>query len=105
MSIYQIGILGTPTAELRADLCSTLGDMVSAFGLRLESDVAVLDPTAILSHSPKAALAAVWFGGPTHDTASVAAAEMLVRENLPIIPVVAELKDFIPHVPAFLHFA
>lgn len=105
MSIYQIGFLGAPSDNQRVKLTASLGDLISPFGLALGTDVAVLDSAACLTHPSKQAFAAAYFGESRPDLPSINAARALVRENLPIIPVVSDLKQFGAQIPEFLHFA
>src|SRR5271163_2991484 len=104
MSFYQLGILGTPKSAERAVLVQSIQAMIEPFGLSIDAGVDVLAPDACLTRDPKSAFAAVYFGG-GDDAESLKAVDALVHDNVPIIPVVDELKGFSTKVPPALQAA
>lgn len=103
MSLYELAILGSPSAGERETLTATVRAMVADFGLALGLDIIVHDGATVSNRDKRAAFAAAFFGGPA--LADVEAARELVRASAPIIPAVAPDGDFGGHVPDFLRSA
>jgi hypothetical protein len=105
MSFYQIGILGTPQDDYQVALRTSIQNMIQPFGLSIGAGLDILDPTACLTREPKAAFAAVYFGGAFSEPDSLEALTALVHGNHPVIPVVEDLKTFSSNVPPILRSA
>jgi hypothetical protein len=101
MSLYELAVLGAPTPQHRQALDRTLANMVGDFGLTLGDGVVVRGATTVDGRDPKAAFAAVYFGG-ARDPVSLAAAKALVRRSLPVIPVLTPDARFDDEIPDFL---
>lgn len=98
MSLYELAILGSPSAAERAALERTLARCVSEVGLVFQKDVMLRDASNLTGRDPRAATAACYFITPTADPVDVEAIEALVRAAAPIIPTAAPLGDF-AHAP------
>lgn len=102
MSLYEIAILGAPTASERAALVATLAATLAEFELEFGRDVALRDASAIPDRDRHAAAAAVFFAAPGAADADVAAGVM--AEGVPVIPTIPANGDFAA-VPAGLRSA
>jgi predicted TIM-barrel fold metal-dependent hydrolase len=76
LSLYELAILGDATDVQRSQLATTVQEMVTDFGLRIDVDVVVHYGDSIGGRDRHAAFAAVYFGGdrshahsarPSHD--------------------------------------
>ena len=89
-AIYNLGFLGQPADDVEAKLRETLGRMVGEFGLTLGVEVGLSGPA--FAPKPGMAAAALHFGFPgAKDTPELT---RLVRQEVPIIPVVSRLTQF-----------
>jgi hypothetical protein len=102
---YQFSILGSPKEGEISQLCETIQELIAPFGLGIGSGVNLLSAEDCLTRAPKSAFAAVYFGRPNPSPASLEAINTLIRENLPIIPVVGDLREFSSNVPPALRAA
>ena len=103
MSLYELAILGDATDVQRSQLATTVQEMVTDFGLRIDVDVVVHDGGSIGGRDRHAAFAAVYFGGdPNKDLAAV---DELIQTSAPIIPTIAQGTDFSSQIPSQLHSA
>lgn len=103
MSLYELAILGDATDVQRSQLATTVQEMVTDFGLRIDVDVVVHDGDSIGGRDRHAAFAAVYFGGdPKKDLAAV---DELIQTSAPIIPTIAQGTDFSSQIPSQLHSA
>lgn len=100
MSVYEIGILGSPAAAERQALSATIGRMVADFGLAVGSQVVLHDGATVTGRDKHAAFAATYFGGSNH--ADVEAARQVAGSSVPIIPTVGPAVDFAAQIPDFL---
>jgi len=105
MSTYEIGILGVPDEGRLDQLRSMVADLVEPFGLTVSQDVAFLDETQTTRRDRKSAFVGVYFGAASRSEASDSLLQTLIREHLPIVPVVEHLGTFSAHIPDVLHFA
>ena len=105
MSLYQIGVLGADHSQQLERLTEAIQRFVEPFGLDVGTHVSILDAQACLARAPKEAFVAVYFGGPKHNAETLDATRALIGENLPIIPVVSDLRRFTAEIPAELRFA
>lgn len=103
MSVYELAILGSATAEERAELTATLAGMIDDFGLALGTDVIVHDAATLSGRDKRAAFASVYFGGRYQTDLDVA--REVIRSSAPIIPTIAAGAEFNAHVPDFLQSA
>lgn len=97
-AIYNLGFLGQPADQVEAKLRETLGRMVGEFGLTLGVEVGLSGA----EFAPKLgmAAAALHFGFPgAKDTPEL---NRLVRQEVPIIPVVSGLTEFSVETPPAL---
>ncbi|WP_225890090.1 toll/interleukin-1 receptor domain-containing protein [Indioceanicola profundi] len=101
LALYELGVLGGATSQERKSLLETVGALVAPFGLRVGSELLVLEGQAVASRNPKAAFAAAYFGGDPH--ADEELTERVVRSSVPVIPTVGPGGDFIRDIPTFLH--
>ncbi|MBB3999083.1 toll/interleukin-1 receptor domain-containing protein [Aureimonas pseudogalii] len=100
MSVYELAILGSATAEDRRLLTGTLGTLLAEFDLVIGDDVAVRDGRSVGDRNDAVAFAAAYFGGDNADDDGPAAD--LVRASVPVIPTVAADGDFGREIPPFL---
>ncbi len=103
MSLYEIAILGSPTAADRAVLTATIGKMVEPFGLTLSVDLVVHSGASIATRDKGAAFAAVYFGGNVNQ--DLAATEEIVRSSAPVIPTIGPSASFATDIPGVLQAA
>lgn len=103
MSVYELAILGSPSADERNRLIRTIEDMVGDFGLQLGTAVVVHDATSVSGRDKHVAFAAAYFGGPNNN--DLAEAESAVRASAPVIPTVGAGGEFGSQIPAFLQSA
>jgi hypothetical protein len=100
LSVYEIGLLGEVSAEQAQVLTTTLGKMVTDFGLTIGGDVDVRAGLDVANRDRHAAFAAAYFGSAAQPQA--AEALEVFEASLPIIPTVAHNGDFGVEVPGFL---
>jgi hypothetical protein len=100
MSLYQLGILGSPSQAERHTLIQTISRMVRDFGLTVGSGITVHDGTTVGRRDRHAAFAAVYFGTSVH--ADLEATLEVSRSRAPIIPCVGSNGDFSTEIPDFL---
>src|SRR5687767_3690632 len=103
MSFYELAILGAPTAEERASLVGTIGEMVGRFDLALGTQVIVHDGASISGRDKRVAFAAVYFGG--NEKVDLEAARDLVQSSAPVIPSIGPGANFVDAIPDFLQSA
>ncbi|MBO0494435.1 toll/interleukin-1 receptor domain-containing protein [Pseudomonas sp. Marseille-Q1929] len=98
--IYQLAVLGAPTAAQIFELETTVADAVSMFGLRLGQDISLeIVPAAFTPHQQRSA-AVVFFGGVGADHPSLPS---LLRGGVPVVPVVSDLDRVATEIPEILH--
>jgi len=103
MSLYELAILGSATADDRHRLSATIEAMIGDFGMTLDADVVIHDAASIQTRDLRAAFAAAYFGGiPLGD---VEPARELVVASAPVIPTVAPGEQFGAVIPDFLQSA
>jgi hypothetical protein len=103
LSLYELAILGNATAEARARLTETIGEMVADFHLNLGADVIIHDAGTITKRDRKAAFAGTYFGGdPTKDADAV---RELLLSSAPVIPTVSAGANFADEIPTNLQFS
>src|SRR6516164_817288 len=103
--MYQLSLLGTPTAAQREILLGTIGEMIFPFGLMLKRHLNLLDAGAVVDRDIKDAFVAAYFAGSRLDPPNEAALDYVVGRNLPVIPVVDDLRKFQQVVPPALRGA
>lgn len=103
MSLYELAILGSPTAEERATLEATVKSMIKEFGLELDRDFVIHDAQSVTKRDKGVSFSAVYFGGVNQT--DVAVAEQLIAASMPVIPTVSSSGDFGAHIPDSLQFA
>lgn len=103
MSVYELAILGSASADELERLTATLSTMVADFGLSLGCEIRLHDGTSIATRNKHSACAATYFGGvPLSD---VEAAKELTAASVPVIPTVTQDGDFGQSVPPCLHMS
>ncbi|MBR8206898.1 toll/interleukin-1 receptor domain-containing protein [Burkholderia vietnamiensis] len=103
MSLYELAILGSPTAADRHRLSATIEGMIGDFGMTLGADVVIHDGASIPTRDVRAAFAAAYFGGaPLGD---VEPAREIVAASAPVIPTVSPGQPFGAVIPDFLQSA
>ena len=103
MSFYELAILGAPTAEERASLVDTIGEMVGRFDLALGTQVIIHDGASIVGRDKRVAFAAVYFGG--NVKVDLEEARDLVQSSAPVIPSIGPGAKFVDAIPDFLQSA
>ncbi|MGZ0701475.1 toll/interleukin-1 receptor domain-containing protein [Pseudomonas piscis] len=97
--IYQLAVLGAPSAEQVSELEATVADAVSMFGLRLGHEVGwEVAPAAFTPHQQRSA-AVVFFGGADADHPSLPS---LLRGGVPVVPVVSDFGRVATEIPKIL---
>lgn len=104
MSVYELAILGSMPEAQRLALEAALADHVGDFGLGLGDDVVVHDGRTVDARNPRAAFAAVYFGGAQNNDDEMHA-RRIVAASQPVIPVIASNGDFVRDIPEFLQAA
>lgn len=98
MAMYEIIVLGSPTAAQRAELEARVSEAAAAFSLDIPKDIAVLDSGSVSERNPKAASVALYFGGdPEIDSSTV---DVLEAAKVPVVPVVLDGASISKTVPA-----
>lgn len=100
MSLYEIIVLGTPTAEEVGGLESTIREMVAHFDLEPEVGLAIRTAETAAGRNTKAATAAAYFGGRPH--ADLEIVGKLVAASVPVIPTLAAGQSFGSDIPPVL---
>ncbi|SAK74524.1 hypothetical protein AWB75_04155 [Caballeronia catudaia] len=103
MSLYELAILGSATPAESATLTSTIDAMIRDFGLVLGTDVRIHLHGEVEGRDPRAAFAAVYFGGAPLGDLEVTTE--LVSASAPVIPTIASGQQFVESVPGFLQSA
>ena len=97
--IYQLAVLGAPSAEQLSELETAVADAVFMFGLRLGQEIGwEVVPAAFTPHQQRSA-AVVFFGGVDTDHSSLPS---LLRGGVPVVPVVSDLGRVATEVPEIL---
>ena len=98
MALYEILVLGSPTAKQKTEMEARITEAANAFSLEVPRDVAVLDGRAVRSRNLKAASVALYFGGdPSIDVDQV---NILEAAKVPVVPVVVDSASISKMVPA-----
>ena len=97
LSLYELAILGNPSAGERSVLAAELERLVQEFDLHLGSDVVLHDGSTVAGRNRPAAFAATYFGGGSQ--ADLPVALDLIRASLPIIPTVGPNGSFATDLP------
>lgn len=95
-SIYELAVMGSPSDDQVAALEAMIKPAVSAFGLKLGTDVVLNIRPATFSPSNLTSAAVVFFGSPTASSLNVGS---LLSRTIPVLPVVSSLarvKDELP---------
>lgn len=98
---YQAVLLGPGTVGEEA-LHRLLIQRSAELGLN-DGELRILTAQTFDLRDTKAPIAAVYIAGPGQDTASDAAAALLVRDGLPVLPLVPTTDDYKKRVPDCLH--
>ena len=98
--IYQLAVLGAPTAAQISELETAVADAVSMFGLRLGQEIGWEIVPAAFTPLQQRSAAVVFFGGVGADHLSLPG---LLRGGVPVVPVVSDLGRVATEVPEILH--
>ncbi len=97
--LYELAVLGAPSDEQVREVERLVAGAVGNFGLQLGSDVAWQVCPEKFRPDQQHAAAAVFFGG---DQAPQANLQELLRDAVPILPVVSHEAQLEAEIPAFL---
>lgn len=97
--IYQLAVLGAPSAEQLSELETAVADAVSMFGLRLGQEIGWEVVPAAFTPNQQRSAAVVFFGGVDADHPSLPS---LLRGGVPVVPVVSDLGRVATEVPEIL---
>lgn len=103
MSLYELAILGSPTATEYGSLTTTIKDMVAEFGLAVGKQVIIHDAGSLAGRDKRVAFAAVYFGNDKQ--VDLDAARELVHSSAPVIPSIGPGENFGNAIPDFLQSA
>lgn len=97
MALYDLAILGTPTAQQIDELTQFVSKAVAAFGLQLGTEIGwSLQPTDF-SPSEQRVAAVVFYGGVS--TGLDSQLSTLLKQGVPIVPVASELERVAEEIP------
>ncbi|MGY0711701.1 toll/interleukin-1 receptor domain-containing protein [Azospirillum argentinense] len=99
MSVYKLGILGTPPDGVGATLTNHINQVVTEFGLAVGTHISVVFEASALAADSKWASAALHFGV---DCPAPAELTQIQKAGIPIIPIVSTLERFADEVPQCL---
>ncbi|NPU92122.1 MAG: toll/interleukin-1 receptor domain-containing protein [Gammaproteobacteria bacterium] len=85
--MYQLAVLGSPTQEQIDHLERLVSDAIQLFGLRLRHEVSWEIRPANFSPEQQKSAAAVYYGSPNAPIANI---DHLLRNSIPILPVVSD---------------
>ena len=98
-SLYQLAILGAPSAAQISELENIVSQAVSMFNLRLGHEVGWdVCPKSFEPHQQRSA-AAVFFGGENAPLANVA---KLLERGIPLLPVASDVSRVNVEIPAMM---
>lgn len=100
MALYELLILGCPSDDQRSQLHARLVEAAASFQLTIGTELAVRNATDADQRDPKAATAAVYFGGDL--TADLGIVAELEAQKLPVVPVLHEGEKFEEKIPTLL---
>lgn len=98
-TLYQLALLGSPSADQISELEEFVGKAARLFNLRLGHEVGWEVRPGAFTPAQQSASAAVFFGGKNSPLANVA--ELLVR-GIPILPVASEVDKVSEEIPELL---
>ena len=98
--MYEVGIFGCVSEQLRTELLRTVEDMVADFGLTVGQEVVVHDADSIHNRNPRVPFAAIYFGGPRHVHEPIL--RQMVLDSIPIIPTISQAGDSVTDIPPLL---
>lgn len=96
MSVYKLGILGTPPDGMVATLTNHINQVVADFGLVVGTHISVVFDASALASDSKWASAALHFGATCPAPAELT---QIQKAGIPIIPIVSTLECFADEVP------
>lgn len=85
--MYQLAVLGSPTDEQISQLEHLIAEAVQLFGLRLGQEVSWTVRPADFSPEQQKSAAVVYYGAPNAPIANI---DRLLRNSIPILPVVSD---------------
>lgn len=97
--IYNLAVLGSPTAAQLSELEASVAELVSMFDLRLGAEIGWEVIPAVFTPNQQRSAAVVFFGGVGADHPSLPG---LLRSGVPIVPVVTDLGRVSSEVPEIL---
>lgn len=98
-ALYELAVLGVPTAGQLAELEAIVANAVQAFGLRLGQEVGWSVCPVVFQPSQRNAAAVVFFGGAGATSTSLGD---LLQHAIPILPVVSEMSRVHDELPEIL---
>lgn len=97
--LYELAVLGAPTATQVSELEAHISLAVKKFGLQLGRDIAWRVRPDAFNPKQKNATAAVYFCGPSAPTANL---DELLHKSIPVLPVVSDLSAVGTDLPPIL---
>lgn len=94
--MYQLALLGSPTDDQISQLEYSIAEAVKLFGLKLGQEVSWEVCPSEFSPDQKKTAAALYFGGHNAPTANI---DSLLRNNIPILPVVSAPEKVGTEIP------
>ncbi|MBC9209826.1 toll/interleukin-1 receptor domain-containing protein [Roseomonas aerophila] len=97
MALYEVLLIGSPSAVQTEALTTQLEDVAKIFSLEMPRDIAIRNAADVTSRNPKAATVALYFGGDPNADAKIV--DQLEAAKVPIVPVVekgASVTDVVP---------
>lgn len=99
--LYELAVLGVPTADQQAELEVIVSNAVQAFGLQLGQEVGWSVCPADFQPNQRNAAAAVFFGGAGATSTSLGE---LLNRAIPVLPVVSDMSRVHDELPEVLRY-
>lgn len=103
LGAYQVAVLGPEATAQLGRLQKAVGQSVGVLGLPPQKVVRFLTVRTLRFRNAKLPLVAVYFGGPNTRAVDEKTAQVLVDEDVAILPLVTRTDEFQAQVPACLH--
>lgn len=94
MALYELIFLGDLSSRPQEPIVSSIAQTIDGFGLAIGREVAVWEGADATQRNRRAAIAAVYFHGPNTATDEEEVIGQLLRDEVPIIPVLRSSESY-----------